>query len=84
MLASVQPALLVLADGTVLEGEAFGRVGSVIGEVVFNTGMTGYQEVITDPSYAGQIVTFTYPELGNTGVNNDDMEANVSYISTSR
>ena len=75
MLASVQPALLVLADGTVLEGEAFGRVGSVIGEVVFNTGMTGYQEVITDPSYAGQIVTFTYPELGNTGVNNDDMEA---------
>ena len=68
-------AHLVLADGTVLVGEAFGCSGSVIGEVVFNTGMTGYQEVLTDPSYAGQLVTFTYPELGNTGVNPDDQEA---------
>ncbi len=69
------PAYLVLADGTFFEGTAFGYQGSVVGEVVFNTGMTGYQEVLTDPSYSGQIVTFTYPELGNTGVNADDNEA---------
>jgi len=68
-------ALLVLADGTLLRGQGFGARGTVIGEVVFNTGMTGYQEVITDPSYAGQLVTFTYPELGNTGVNDADREA---------
>ena len=65
----------MLADGTVLRGQAFGARGTVIGEVVFNTGMTGYQEVMTDPSYAGQLVTFTYPELGNTGVNPQDQEA---------
>ncbi len=75
MAPSTTPALLVLGDGTVLRGEAFGATGTVIGEVVFNTGMTGYQEVITDPSYAGQLVTFTYPELGNTGVNGADQEA---------
>jgi carbamoyl-phosphate synthase small subunit len=68
-------ALLMLADGTLLRGEAFGAVGTAIGEVVFNTGMTGYQEVMTDPSYSGQLVTFTYPELGNTGVNTADQEA---------
>lgn len=68
-------ARLVLHDGTVLEGFACGQRGSVIGEVVFNTGMTGYQEVLTDPSYAGQLITFTYPEIGNTGVNPDDQEA---------
>ena len=68
-------ARLVLQDGTVLEGFACGQHGSVIGEVVFNTGMTGYQEVLTDPSYAGQLITFTYPEIGNTGVNSDDQEA---------
>ncbi|MEB3275445.1 MAG: glutamine-hydrolyzing carbamoyl-phosphate synthase small subunit [Cyanobacteriota bacterium] len=68
-------AVLVLADGTVLRGRSFGARGTTIGEVVFNTGMTGYQEVITDPSYAGQLVTFTYPELGNTGVNAADQEA---------
>ena len=68
-------AVLVLADGTVFEGLACGRRGSVVGEVVFNTGMTGYQEVMTDPSYSGQLVTFTYPELGNTGVNGEDEEA---------
>ena len=72
---SSRQAHLVLADGTVLTGDAFGHRGSVVGEVVFNTGMTGYQEVLTDPSYAGQLVTFTYPELGNTGVNRDDQEA---------
>ena len=60
--------LLVLADGTVLRGQGFGAKGTAIGEVVFNTGMSGYQEVITDPSYTGQLITFTYPELGNTGV----------------
>ena len=68
-------AYLVLADGTVLSGIGFGVCGTAVGEVVFNTGMTGYQEVLTDPSYAGQLVTFTYPELGNTGVNADDQEA---------
>jgi carbamoyl-phosphate synthase small subunit len=73
--SSSAAAHLVLADGTVLRGRSFGHRGSVVGEVVFNTGMTGYQEVITDPSYAGQLVTFTYPELGNTGVNPQDQEA---------
>ncbi|HAO11475.1 MAG TPA: carbamoyl phosphate synthase small subunit [Planktothrix sp. UBA8407] len=74
-LTSAQPALLVLADGTAYTGWSFGSPGTVIGEVVFNTGMTGYQEVLTDPSYCGQIVTFTYPELGNTGVNPEDEES---------
>jgi carbamoyl-phosphate synthase small subunit len=74
-LTSAQPALLVLADGTAYTGWSFGAPGTVIGEVVFNTGMTGYQEVLTDPSYCGQIVTFTYPELGNTGVNPEDEES---------
>ena len=73
--SSSADAHLILADGTVLRGRSFGHRGSVVGEVVFNTGMTGYQEVITDPSYAGQLVTFTYPELGNTGVNPEDQEA---------
>ena len=73
--SSRNSALLVLADGTVLEGEAFGHRGDAMGEVVFNTGMTGYQEVLTDPSYSGQLLTFTYPELGNTGVNLDDQES---------
>ena len=77
--AAKKPALLVLADGTVFTGLACGAAGSVIGEVVFNTGMTGYQEVMTDPSYSGQLVTFTYPELGNTGVNPDDQEANKAH-----
>ncbi|MGF1499578.1 MAG: glutamine-hydrolyzing carbamoyl-phosphate synthase small subunit [Elainellaceae cyanobacterium] len=70
-----QPALLVLEDGSVFQGYSFGASGTTIGEVVFNTGMTGYQEVLTDPSYCGQIVTFTYPELGNTGVNPEDEES---------
>ena len=69
------PALLVLADGSSFQGWSFGATGTVMGEVVFNTGMTGYQEVLTDPSYCGQIVTFTYPELGNTGVNPEDEES---------
>jgi carbamoyl-phosphate synthase small subunit len=73
--STAQPALLVLADGTAYRGWSFGAPGTAIGEVVFNTGITGYQEVLTDPSYCGQIVTFTYPELGNTGVNPDDEES---------
>jgi carbamoyl-phosphate synthase small subunit len=77
---SPSPALLVLADGLVLRGEAFGASGTAIGEVVFNTGMTGYQEVMTDPSYSGQLVTFTYPELGNTGVNAADQEADGPHV----
>jgi carbamoyl-phosphate synthase small subunit len=69
------PALLVLADGTIYRGWSFGATVTKIGEVVFNTGMTGYQEVLTDPSYCGQIVIFTYPELGNTGINMEDEES---------
>ena len=69
------PALLVLADGSVFRGRAFGAAGERVGEVVFNTAMTGYQEVATDPSYAGQLVCMTYPHIGNTGVNAADAEA---------
>ncbi len=78
--STVLPALLVLADGTTYSGHSFGAMGTTIGEVVFNTGMTGYQEVLTDPSYSGQIVVFTYPELGNTGVNPDDEESQFPQI----
>jgi carbamoyl-phosphate synthase small subunit len=67
-------ALLVLADGTVLEGFGFGAIGSAVGEVCFNTAMTGYEEILTDPSYAGQIITFTFPHIGNVGTNEDDIE----------
>ncbi len=74
-LSDAIPAILVLADGTTYYGWSFGAIGTAIGEVVFNTGMTGYQEVLTDPSYCGQIVIFTYPELGNTGVNPEDEES---------
>ena len=70
----VQPALLALADGTVFVGESIGAAGASQGELVFNTAMTGYQEILSDPSYAGQIVTLTYPHIGNTGVNTQDME----------
>ncbi|HZP09433.1 glutamine-hydrolyzing carbamoyl-phosphate synthase small subunit [Methyloceanibacter sp.] len=68
-------ALLVLADGTVIEGKGAGAAGSAVGEVCFNTAMTGYQEILTDPSYAGQIITFTFPHIGNVGTNAEDMEA---------
>src|SRR5436853_1124759 len=67
-------ALLVLADGTVFEGAGFGATGHAVGEVCFNTAMTGYQEILTDPSYAGQIITFTFPHIGNVGTNDDDIE----------
>ena len=66
--------LLVLADGTVIEGQGIGAEGEAVGEVCFNTAMTGYQEVLTDPSYAGQIVTFTFPHIGNVGTNDEDIE----------
>ncbi|MFC0284804.1 glutamine-hydrolyzing carbamoyl-phosphate synthase small subunit [Camelimonas abortus] len=68
-------ALLVLADGTVIEGSGIGAEGKRAGEVCFNTAMTGYEEIITDPSYAGQIITFTFPHIGNVGVNDEDIEA---------
>ncbi len=68
-------ALLVLSDGTVFEGKNFGAEGETIGEVVFNTSMTGYQEILTDPSYKGQIVTMTYTQIGNYGVNSEDIES---------
>src|SRR4051795_12816874 len=67
-------ALLVLADGTALEGFGLGASGRAVGEVCFNTAMTGYEEILTDPSYAGQIVTFTFPHIGNVGANEDDIE----------
>src|SRR3982074_1306910 len=67
-------ALLVLADGTVLEGFGLGAPGQAVGEVCFNTAMTGYEEILTDPSYAGQIITFTFPHIGNVGTNEDDIE----------
>jgi len=67
-------ALLVLADGTVIEGQGAGATGIAVGEVCFNTAMTGYQEILTDPSYAGQIITFTFPHIGNVGTNAEDIE----------
>lgn len=69
-------AILVLADGTVFRGTSIGASGHTVGEVVFNTSMTGYQEILTDPSYTEQIVTLTYPHIGNTGVNSEDVESN--------
>ena len=74
-----RPAILVLEDGTVFEGRAIGIDGMSVGEVVFNTAMTGYQEILTDPSYAQQMVTLTYPHIGNTGTNAEDMESNKVY-----
>jgi len=75
-----QPAKLALEDGTVYSGISIGAAGEVAGEVCFNTSMTGYQEIITDPSYRGQIVTMTYPLIGNYGVNEDDLESNRPHL----
>ena len=79
--SSAQPkgatGVLVLADGTIVWGRGFGAVGSAVGEVCFNTAMTGYQEAMTDPSYAGQIITFTFPHIGNVGTNDEDIESRV-------
>jgi carbamoyl-phosphate synthase small subunit len=72
---SAIPAILALADGTVFHGYSIGAAGSTTGEVVFNTSMTGYQEILTDPSYSRQIVTLTYPHIGNTGINLEDVES---------
>ena len=71
--------VLVLADGTVVQGRGFGAEGEAVGEVCFNTAMTGYQEVMTDPSYAGQIITFTFPHIGNVGANAEDVEADTPH-----
>ena len=73
------PAVLVLADGSVFRGCSIGAEGQAVGEVVFNTAMTGYQEILTDPSYAGQIVTLTYPHIGNVGANAEDAESSRAY-----
>ena len=70
--AAAPTACLALADGTLFHGRGFGATGAVAGELCFNTAMTGYQEIMTDPSYAGQIVTFTFPHIGNVGVTPDD------------
>src|SRR2546430_2286438 len=71
---AIPTAVLVLADGTLLEGFGLGAAGQAVGEVCFNTAMTGYEEILTDPSYAGQIITFTFPHIGNVGTNEDDIE----------
>ena len=70
------PAILALEDGSIFRGLAIGATGTSVGEVVFNTAMSGYQEILTDPSYARQIVTLTYPHIGNTGTNDEDEESN--------
>jgi len=79
LLPSLPPAVLALADGTVFRGTSIGIRGSTVGEVVFNTALTGYQEILTDPSYCRQIVTLTYPHIGNVGVNDEDVEASKVY-----
>jgi len=78
-MANFEPAALVLADGTTFRGRSIGAHGAAVGEVVFNTAMTGYQEILTDPSYCRQIVTLTYPHIGNTGVNEEDQESRRTY-----
>ena len=79
LLPSLPPAVLVLADGTVFRGYAVGAAGATSGEVVFNTAMTGYQEILTDPSYCRQIVTLTYPHIGNVGCNDEDFESRANF-----
>jgi carbamoyl-phosphate synthase small subunit len=78
-MATFEPAALVLADGTAFRGRSIGARGAAVGEVVFNTAITGYQEILTDPSYCRQIVTLTYPHIGNTGVNAEDQESARTY-----
>ncbi len=73
-------AVLLLEDGTFFRGEGFGARGEAFGEIVFNTSLTGYQEVLTDPSYRGQIVTMTYPLIGNYGVNEEDAESSRPWL----
>jgi carbamoyl-phosphate synthase small subunit len=78
---NLMKAILALADGRIFEGKSFGATGEASGEVVFNTAMTGYQEVLTDPSYRGQMVTMTYPQIGNTGINPQDIESRGMFLS---
>ena len=75
-----KPALLALADGTVFRGRAFGALAEATGEIVFNTSMTGYQEILTDPSYEEQMVAMTYPEIGNVVVNKEHVESRRPYV----
>ena len=81
LLPHTVPAILALADGTVFRGRSIGAVGQAVAEVVFNTAITGYQEILTDPSYAGQFVTLTYPHIGNVGINSEDVESNKIWAS---
>ncbi|WP_275111996.1 carbamoyl-phosphate synthase domain-containing protein, partial [Acidithiobacillus thiooxidans] len=74
-------AVLALADGSIYRGTGFGSKGLAVGEICFNTAMTGYQEILTDPSYRGQIVTLTYPHIGSTGINPEDMEGSKIFCS---
>src|SRR3990172_2661905 len=73
-------AILMLEDGRIFHGFSFGEKGETLGEVVFNTGLTGYQEIITDPSYDGQIITMTYPHIGNYGINSEDVESRKPFL----
>ena len=75
------PAILVLEDGSIIEGIGFGLKEPSVGEIVFNTSMSGYQEIITDPSYAKQIIAFTHPHIGNTGINDEDNESDSIFAS---
>jgi carbamoyl-phosphate synthase small subunit len=79
LIPSLSPAVLALADGTIFPGYSIGAVGQSSGEVVFNTALTGYQEILTDPSYTNQLVTLTYPHIGNVGVNDQDRESGKIY-----
>src|SRR5271169_3525869 len=79
-MSSGREAILALADGRIFRGRAFGAIGETVGEAVFNTAMTGYQEVLTDPSYKGQLVCMTYPEIGNVGINAEDAESRRVYV----
>ena len=73
-------ALILLEDGTIFEGRAVGRDGTAVGEICFNTSITGYQEILTDPSYSGQIINFTFPHIGNVGANNEDLEGDKTWV----
>jgi carbamoyl-phosphate synthase small subunit len=79
-MSSAREAILALADGRIFRGRAFGAIGETVGEAVFNTAMTGYQEVLTDPSYKGQLVCMTYPEIGNVGINAEDVESRRIFV----
>ncbi len=78
--AATEPAVLILEDGRTFRGRSFGALGSTVGEAVFNTGMTGYQETLTDPSYQGQVVVMTAPHVGNTGMNDEDPESRQIWV----